>query len=130
MPVVIPELPDIYAPPVVEIDGRRYVGRILSLEETAPFVGWMAKAANNELSTPELAALVRVYLRTVFPWRVGYLFGGDPVTRLCRLPWNELSRVFADFFARQAATMTPPGTTGSSSASRGPSPTGATAPSP
>jgi hypothetical protein len=98
------------AAPQVVLDGRTYVGRILSLEEFAPFLPWTEKAVKGELSPAEQAAFVRVYLATVFPrpWWMLWRRQHPAVTALCALPWNELSEHVGRFFGCQAATLVPP----------------------
>jgi hypothetical protein len=97
-------------PPQVFLNGRTYEGRVLSLEEFAPFLPWTEKAVKGELSPAEQAAFVRVYLSTVFPkpWWMVWRRQHPAVKALCALPWNELSELVASFFARQAATLVPP----------------------
>jgi hypothetical protein len=96
--------------PQVMVGGRTYTGRVLSLEEFAPFLPWADKAAKGELSPAEQAAFVRVFLGTVFPkpWWMVWHRTHPAVKALCALPWSDLSEKFADFFARQVATLQPP----------------------
>jgi hypothetical protein len=96
--------------PQVMVGGKTYVGRVLSLEEFAPFLPWADKAAKGELSASEQAAFVRVFLGTVFPtpWWMVWRRTHPAVAALCALPWNQLSERFSDFFAAQVATLQPP----------------------
>jgi hypothetical protein len=93
-------------PPQVTLGGTTYVGKLLSWEEWVPFAPLFAKLAANELKAHEVAALIKVYLRQVFPWRVAYLVVGDPARRIRALPLGAQLEVLQDFLAHQATSMT------------------------
>lgn len=95
--------------PQLKLDGRTYVGRILSFEEFAPF-----EERSNALDAPtrtrderwraEFQAFAADYLRTIFPrppwW---HFWWRDPVPRMLAHP--GLLAGLTDFFGIQARAL-------------------------
>jgi hypothetical protein len=116
-------------PPQLSIKGRTYTGRILSLEQFAPFEPYLTRMSDptSPMGASQIAAFVAVYLRTVFPWQARYLWQGDPVTHLRALPWGELLEVLQGFFAAQVASMAPTLPTNGRTSARSTAPSSAVA---
>jgi hypothetical protein len=105
------------APPVLEVSGYRYHGRVLSIEEWLPFyarLGEIERAARvdgarDATTVRAELTLAREYLRAVFPrWRLRPFWAPDPVRLLRRAPGNALVEAFARFFGHQARLMMRP----------------------
>ena len=94
-----------HQPPTFTKDGQTWTGRVLSFEEFQPYVPLFQKAQAGELETHQLAALLSLYLRAVFPRKWAYVFGRDPVQVIRALPSVVMFEVIGDFLASQARSM-------------------------
>lgn len=89
--------------PTVTINGQTYVGRILSIEEWAPFADRFAAITSGDVSNSDFVTFARDYLRTVFPKKLSYRWLGDPVPALLKSP--ALVPTLTDFFVCQVAAL-------------------------
>lgn len=98
--------------PQLQLEGRRYLGRVLSFEEFTPFEERFAKLEADFQTQPRAAwkaafnALAADYLHTVFPppgswWR--RIWWRDPVPRMLAHP--GLLRGLRDFFRIQVRAI-------------------------
>lgn len=74
--------------------GREYVARPVSVEAVVQYEAAVRGASNLEV----MAARKRL-LRLAFPWRVSFLWRGDPVRLISQAPPAVYREVWADFFA-------------------------------
>lgn len=99
-------LVDALTPPQVTIQGRTYVGRLLSFEQWAPFAPLFEQMAQGQLESHETMALLRLYLRKVFPWRPWYWWQRDPVRQILTQPLSIQLEALADFLGCQGRATT------------------------
>lgn len=94
-------------PPEITLDGRRYVGRLLSYEQWYVYQPLFQQMLKGELTDAQTLALIKTYLhRGVFPWRVRYLWQGHPARKIRALPFAVQQQVIADFLGCQVAATT------------------------
>lgn len=110
-------------PPTFAVGARTYTGRVLSIEEWAPFADASMRAGRGELSDAETAVLVRRMVGAMFPpdptppprrcllgWRRRTPDSVTPADVFCALPW-PVQLVYLQSFSRcQAQLLTPPTT--------------------
>lgn len=77
----------------VTLDGYRYVARPVSARKVAEWLPRYLKANGSAQLD-----LMRELFRIAFPWRMSYVWRGDPVERLMALPLPVFLEVRNDFF--------------------------------
>lgn len=111
----------------ITLRGRRYVARLVSWPAFVAFQEAMKLANGEPLAT---GRAIRGLWCAAFPWKLRYLWQGDPVRRLMALDEDLHYGALADFLAHRGRIGKNPGrpltTTGSgdSSAATPPSPSG------
>lgn len=111
-----------FARPAVIVGGRRYVGRILSYDEFAPFQEGVEAARKGKMTEAMLVDFFRAYSRAIFrkppwwppdgwSWRQWRLerryWRGDPTAALMQLPPATMVSTFLGFFVCQRHALEP-----------------------
>lgn len=100
--------------PVLELDGLRFRGRILSIEQWLPH--WEQRCALEEITAealankqpPPLRPWVNhwvAFLKDVFPSTLRNFWSPDPIHLIRRLPGNGLREHYEHFFSHQALAL-------------------------
>ncbi len=94
-------------PPVLRIAGKEWTGRLLSIEEIAPYQNKIAKAVANE-KWDELREMVAIVTDLIFPPELTLKFWKwqPPASwYLLRLPQTTMLRLFKAFTEPQRQAM-------------------------
>lgn len=93
-------------PPTITVGGRTYRGRLLSLEEWAPFEPDIRRAMQREMDVAELREFLRRYVDTIFPrpWWAA-LSRPRMSSVVLALPLKVQMEALRDFLACQGRTF-------------------------